>query len=136
MTWNNFSHNVVIRNFSHLYENYPLRHKEISWLRTPTAANILFAFIKPLLHPEAARKFRLGCTFNGYDGRLDQIFNLPTPELAKQNLLLKLLGYLVVRYHIEKQYRLPDLLEVAAQPGRDGLLEEEMGNPAEGMEIN
>ena len=71
----------------------------------------LFSLIKHWLHPDAARKFRLGCSFNGYDGRLDTIFLLPSPEIAKENLLLKMLQNLIARYQVESQYRLPDLLD-------------------------
>lgn len=109
MGWENFSYDVVRRNFSDLYENYPLRHKEISWLRTPLVGNILFAFIKPLMNPEAVKKFRVGCIFNGYEERLDALFSIPTPEVARKNLVAKLLGYLMVRYQMEEHFKLPDL---------------------------
>ena len=87
-----------------------------------------------MLRPEAVRKFRLGCTFNGYDGRLDTIFLLPTPEVAKENLLVKVLGHLVVRYQVEQQYKLPDLLLEVDDELMDGVEddddeeEEDMGN--------
>ena len=109
MGWENFSYEVVRRNFSDRYENYPLRHKEVSWLRTPLVGNVLFAFMKPLMSPETATKFHLGCIFHGYEERLDTLFNLPTPEAAKDNLLVKLLGYLMVRYQMEEHFKLPDL---------------------------
>ncbi|CAB9525563.1 expressed unknown protein [Seminavis robusta] len=109
MGWENFSYEGVTRNFSHLYENYPMKHKELSWLRTPMVGNILYSFIKPMLGPEVVRKFHLGCTFNGYDGRLDEIFLTPNAEVAKQNLLQKVHGLLSVRYQVEQAYKLPDL---------------------------
>ena len=74
--------------------------------------------MKPLLGPEAVRKFHLGCNFHGFEGRLDTIFCLPTPEAAKENLLMKLLGHLMVRYKVEQQFRLPDL-PIDAPAGHD-----------------
>lgn len=109
MGWDNFSMEHVRRSFSDLYEHYPLEHKEISWIRTPMVANLLHAFMKPLIRPETRRKFRIGCNFYGYDGRIDTIFNIPTADAARENLMRKLHGYLETRYHNQSVFRLPHL---------------------------
>lgn len=109
MGWDNFSMEHVRRSFSDLYEHYPLEHKEISWIRTPMVANLLHAFMKPLIRPETRQKFRVGCNFYGYEGRIDTIFNIPNASVAQENLLQKLRGYLQKRYDNEQTFRLPDL---------------------------
>jgi len=66
--------------------------------------------MKKLLDPETVEVARLGCDIHGFEGRLDELFNIPTPEAAKENLLTKLVQLLVVRYQMEETFKLPDLL--------------------------
>jgi hypothetical protein len=72
-------------------------------------ANLLHAFMKPLIRPETRQKFRVGCNFYGYEGRIDTIFNIPSAAVAQENLLQKLHGFLQKRYDNEQTFRLPDL---------------------------
>lgn len=48
------------RGWEHFWMHYPLRHKEISWLRTPLAANLLFSFCKKFMNEDMRSKFQLG----------------------------------------------------------------------------
>lgn len=118
----NFSMNHVQRLFSDLFSNYPFKHKEISWIRTPLAANLLYSFMKPLMRKDRSFKFQTGCTFQGYTDRLNGIFHIPNLETAEKCLLERLRGYLETRYHMEKNFKIPDL-----EPELDSLGGESMG---------
>ena len=53
-------------------------------------------------------KFQLGCCFYGYEGRIDGIFKIPTPEIAQANLLLRMHSYLTLRYYHQGIFQLPN----------------------------
>jgi hypothetical protein len=107
------------RGWEHLWMHYPILHKEISWLRTPLAANLLFAFLKPFMSENMKSKFQLGCQFHGYDGRIDRIFKQPTPEIAAESVLQRVFQFLKMRYHFEESFRLPDLPPVSDDSSED-----------------
>lgn len=97
------------QSWEHLFTHYPLRHKEISWLRTPLSANLLISFVKPLMNHEMASKFKMGCNFYGYDGRIDVLFKQPTPEIAETNMIYKIHSLLLIRQQNEQSFKLPDI---------------------------
>jgi len=94
----------------HLFSAYPLRHKEISWLRTPMAGNILISFLKAFMSESLRSKFRLGCSFEGYDGRLDEIFNVPNRQAAEARIMRNLHQFFIMRYTNQELYHLPNSL--------------------------
>lgn len=107
MKGDNFSMKHIRRIFSDLGEHYPFRHKEISWIRTPLAANLLYSFMKPLMRKDTRYKFQTGCNFYGYTDRLDGIFHIPNVEVAEHYLQNRLQDYLKTRYYLEQNYRIP-----------------------------
>lgn len=131
MGWNNCNRENHRREWEHLRVHYPIRYKEISWLRTPLAGNLLFAFLKPLMSENMKSKFQLGCTFHGYDGRIDDIFKQPTPEAAEAAMVERVHICLTMRYAHQQAFRLPDLpdhvrLGNADDEDEDDELEEEV----------
>ena len=116
---NNFSMNHVQRLFSDLFSAYPFKHKEISWIRTPLVANLLYSFMKPLMRKDLSYRFQTGCNFYGYTDRLDGIFHVPTVEIAEHFLLQRLREYLRTRYHLEKNFELPALSRETENTGED-----------------
>ncbi|CAB9525560.1 expressed unknown protein [Seminavis robusta] len=107
MSQKNFNLTHIRRIFSDLCEHYPFQHKELSWIRTPLAANLLYSFMRPLMRSDASYKFQTGCTFSGYSDRLDGLFHSPSAEVSERFLLLRIQEYLTTRYFLEKNYKLP-----------------------------
>ena len=112
MSRENFSMNHVRRLVSDLFEHYPFAHKEISWIRTPLAANLLYSFLRPLMRKDTSYKFQTGCTFNGYSGRLDGLFHIPNAETAEHVLVMRLQEYLRTRQYLIEHFRLPAMHEL------------------------
>ena len=106
MSNNNFNGEFMMQNWHHLMAHYPIVQKECSWLHTPLEGNLQHAFYKRLMGP-MANIIRVGCHFDGYDGRIDEMFKTPTEAIAEQRLLTRYLCYLRVRYHHQASYRLP-----------------------------
>ena len=103
----NFSMNHIQRFFSDFGEHYPFRHKEISWIRTPLAANLLYSFMKTLMRKDRSYKFQTGCSVNGYMDRLDGIFHVPNAQMSEQYMQRRLEEFLKTRYYMQQTYRLP-----------------------------
>ncbi|CAB9526068.1 expressed unknown protein [Seminavis robusta] len=108
MWYNNFSMDFMSRNWYHLMGHYPLINKECSWLHTPLVGNIQHAFYKSMMG-STADVIRVGCHFSGYDGRIDQMFKMPSEDIAEFRLMGRYLDYLDVRYHHQSVFRLPSL---------------------------
>ena len=92
-----------------LFNYYPFKHKESLWLRTPTVANIVYGCLKPFMSTELKSNFHLGCQLDGYEGRIDKLFQMPTPEIAQQNMLERMAGYLQARIDNQNNYVLPPI---------------------------
>lgn len=103
----NFSRHQLERTFSDLAGSYPFRHKEISWIRTPLAANLMHSFLKRLMRRDNTYTFHIGCTLEGLEERLDGIFHVPSRHVAEQHLQQRLHEYLRTRYFFQKHFRLP-----------------------------
>ena len=117
----NYNAHVEERYMNEFLNYFPTKHKESLWLNTPTVANLLYAVIKPLMTKEQKTNFHLGCRLEGYDeGRLDQLFNVPTPEAAQESAILRMEGYLKERYDNVATYRLPPLPEDGELAVRSG----------------
>lgn len=115
MWTNNFSADFMVQNWTHLMEHYPLNNKECSWLHTPLVGNLQHACYKSLMGP-IADVIRVGCDFEGYDGRIDEMFKTPNAEAAKQRLLARYEAYLQVRYHHQAVFQLPTNTRTAPDP--------------------
>lgn len=76
------------------------------WLNTPTAANIAYSFLKPLVGKDFLSTWRIGCKLEGYDGRIDALFKMPTMEIAQEMQIRRLARFLDHRKHNESTFRL------------------------------
>lgn len=93
----NFDMEVEEKFLSHLFNHYPFRHKECLWLNTPTAANIAHGLMKSMVPGDFLANWRMGCKLDGFDGRIDSLFKMPTLAIAQEQLLLKMEGFLMER---------------------------------------
>jgi len=122
MSWFNFDTEYEARRHAELNAWYPFKVKEMLLLNTGTIANFACSILKKICQKEK-KNFKLGCTLDGFDGRIDRLFKVPTLEKAMERLLVRLEGYLRVRLDNQMRYRLPDL-----PPTLDELLVAENNN--------
>ncbi|CAB9515587.1 expressed unknown protein [Seminavis robusta] len=110
MGYHSFSHSMQQRWATELGMHFPIETKESKWFHTPTAANIMCSFVKPWMSSRKARwdRIQLGCQLDSWEGRIDSLINLPTPQVAQQKLLHNLHLALMERYHNQATFRLPD----------------------------
>ena len=108
MSWKNFNVEFSRNNWYHMIEHYPIINKEISWLHTSVIANMYHAFYKSMQR-EAADVIRVGCQFEAFDGRLDEVFKMPTPEVAEARLMSRYKTFLSARIHNQTVFELPPM---------------------------
>lgn len=110
MSYKTFSHKMQQRWSQELGMHYPIQTKESLWVNTPLVANVMCAFVKPWMNSRKQRweKIRLGCKMDWFEGRMDQLMNVPTPKAAQEKLLHNLHQALTERYHRYRTYSLPD----------------------------
>lgn len=106
VTWENFNVDFSRNQWHHMIEFYPIINKEISWLHTSILGNMMHAFFKSL-QKEVADVIRVGCQFEAYDGRLDEVFKMPSPEIAEARLMSRYETFLAARLHNQSEYSLP-----------------------------
>ena len=82
-------------------------------INTPLVANICYSIIKKIVSKELADTWRVGEKLP-YDGRLDDLYNTPTPQHARQILLAKLEKYLTSRFKHEQEFSLSSATVVPA----------------------
>ena len=86
---------------------YPARWHELSWVQTPTAANVLFSLLKPIMPQEIRDVCQLGVKFDeAFEGRLDQLFLQPNEKAAMKRLIATVQSFLTQRYHNSLHFRL------------------------------
>lgn len=106
MTNENFDWQVEDKKIHHLFGHYPFRHKECLWLNTPVIANVAYGLMKPYLSQEFLSTWRLGCKLNGYEGRIDGLFKMPTLEIAQEQMLSRVEGFLNLHERHSANFRL------------------------------
>lgn len=107
MTFDNVNVDFVGPIYREMKNFYPINLKEISWLRAATAATVMFALCKPFFPPEVQSKVNLGCEFDAFDGRLDELFlTRETPEENAMLILKRVKNHLTERFHNAALFRL------------------------------
>lgn len=107
MTWDNISLDFLGPLWGEMKRYYPIRFKEVSWLRAATAATIMFNLCKPFMPPHIRRMVNMGCEFQAFDGRLDELFMAQsTMEEYNHMILSKASGHLQERFHNSQHFRL------------------------------
>ena len=95
---------ILQRFFTEILQFYPLR-AQLRHFHNGLVFNILASMLKPLLPQHLRDTFQVGCQF---DGRLDQVFLVPTVKEASQRILERLGESLRRRYNHEHTFKLPD----------------------------
>lgn len=107
MGWHNFCMDFERRLWHEHPTVYPARWHEISWVNTPTPANMLFALLKPMMPEEIRSVFQLGVKFDeSFDGRLNELFLQPSVEEANQRVIWNVQSFLAKRYHNQEHFQL------------------------------
>ncbi|CAB9514045.1 expressed unknown protein [Seminavis robusta] len=108
VTTDNVSLEFEERIFIELFSYYPVRYKETFCLHSPMAFVVFLGVIKRFMSNRMLRSIQTAATFNGYDGRVDQLFKMPTVEIAQERLLSRMETYLTERYQNERDFSLND----------------------------
>ena len=111
MNWKNFNVEFSRNNWHHMIEHYPIINKEVSWLHTSVIGNMYHAFYKSMQR-DRADVIRVGCQFEAYDGRLDEVFKMPTEEIAEARLMSRYKTFLSERMHNQAVFELPEVTVV------------------------
>ena len=107
MGWHNFCMDFEARMWAEHPTVYPAQWHEVCWVRPPTAANVMFSLLKPIMPAEIRNICHLGAQFDeSYDGRLDGLFLQPSPEIAKQRQIRTVQSFLAKRYYNQAHFRL------------------------------
>lgn len=107
MGWDNFCMDFERRLWYEHPTVYPAKWHELSWVRTPTAANILFSLLKPIMPAEIREVASLGVQFDeSFDGRLDALFLQPSVEEAIERQISTTESFLTKRYHNQAHFKL------------------------------
>lgn len=128
MTSSNWNMQVEEEFISHLFGHYPFIHKECLWLNTPTVANIAHGLVKSMMPGDFVANWRMGCKLDGFEGRIDSLFKMPTLAIAQEQLLLKMEGFLAERgrnaggfeLHERMVYNPPPPPPAPAAPAQEG----------------
>jgi CRAL/TRIO domain len=99
-----------------LFCHYPFKYKECLWLNTPTIANIAYALMKPLVRRDFLASWRMGCKLDGYEGRIDSLFKMPTPAIAQEQLLKRVEGFLTERARNVRNFELSECMVTNPPP--------------------
>lgn len=100
-----------------LLRHYPYNTKEVMFVNSATVANMIYGLFKRILPARLTEKFQLGHTVDGMEmggQRIDGLYKTPTPELAQQRMLGKVLQYLTKRYHHRDTFSLANATVVDA----------------------
>jgi len=89
-----------------LFSYFPFHYKECLWLNTPSVANLAYGLLKPLVTREFLATWRMGCKLDGYEGRIDTLFKMPTQIIAQEQLLYRIEKFLNERHHNEDVFEL------------------------------
>lgn len=92
--------------FHELWAYNPVRYKETFCLHTNMSFVLLLGMLKRLMNCSQLASLQTACSFGGYEGRVDPLFKMPTLEIAQENLLGRIEGYLAERYQNEREFSL------------------------------
>jgi CRAL/TRIO domain len=108
-SFDNFDIKVNDKFLHELFKPYPKKHKDGYWLNSPSMATMVVAFFKPYLPKETVEAFHLGHRIDGFEGRLDELYKQPTPEVARQVMIHKFLCLLRMRQARQDSFSLSDV---------------------------
>ena len=127
MSFMNYDTQFEERRVNELFNYYPFKNKEFCFLNTPTVAIMLYKIVKPFLSREFDRAVQLDGKIEGFEGRVDSLYNVPTFDYAQDRLLERLEEYLKERLDNQMNYTLP--------PAPDTSMEDSTSQDGGGMAI-
>lgn len=111
MSWDNFDVDNIRIGYSHFVAFYPLKWREVSWMHASVIGNLMHSLFKTLFGQDA-NVIQLGVSLADYEGRLDAVFKVPTPEIALQRLFERYELYLNNRYRRQREFKIPTAEEL------------------------
>lgn len=98
---------VLERQVVEFTAHYPMRSREIFFLNSHSVTNMACALWKRFLPVEMRKQFQLGQQIPGWEGqRIDLLYNTPTPEEARERMLLRVVQLLHLRYQNQANFSL------------------------------
>ena len=119
MSSHNWDMHLEQKMLAELFCHYPFKYKECLWLNTPTIANIAYALMKPLVRRDFLASWRLGCKLDGFEGRIDSLFKMPTQAIAQEQLLKRVEGFLTERARNVRNFELSECMVANPPPPQD-----------------
>jgi CRAL/TRIO domain len=106
-----FNPGLLEKTASELLQFYPKNVKEVFFLNSGTAANLMYACLKRFLPKRIQQMIKLGYKTDGmHEGqRIDSLYLTPTPEKAQERMALKVLQLLALRYQNQRAFSLDDV---------------------------
>ena len=95
--------NVLSKLFTQLLSSYPYKGVGKHY-HTGMVFNVIASMLRKLLPEPLKSRFHVGCPFEG--GRLDQVYLVPTVEMANARLLARLEEALRRRYDNQASFKL------------------------------
>ena len=108
MSMRNFNVVAQERAVHELWAYYPARHRESVWLNAPFAAAMFYGVMKRIINSDLLHSWKLDGKLEGYDGRLDALFSMPTPAVAQEALLERIERFLRHRHDNMQSFSLLD----------------------------
>lgn len=91
-----------------IFRWYPSHAKEMVLMNSPGCVNIVMALCQKFLTPNTKNSISFGVQIQGMEGqRIDPLYQSPTPEIARQNMMTRVKSFLSERYKHERQFTLP-----------------------------
>lgn len=107
MGLSNYNSQFEERRVSELFNYFPFKNKEFCFLNTPTVAIMLYKVVKPFFSLEFHNAVQLDGKIDGFEGRIDTLYNVPNFEYAQDRLLERLQTYLKERLENQRTFTFP-----------------------------
>lgn len=115
MSFRNYDSQFEERRVNELFNYYPFKNKEFCFLNTPTVAIMLYKVVKPFLSKVFDQAVQLDGKIEGFDGRIDTLYNVPNFQFAQTRLLERLQEYLKERLENQMNFELPPDLNASME---------------------
>jgi CRAL/TRIO domain len=99
VTMENFSYEAMEKLLHELIRPYPKNQRGTFFLNSPEMINVFFSMYKRFLTEKITKTFQMGHQVEGMEGRrIDELYKIPTPEIAREKVVLRVYDFLQLRY--------------------------------------
>jgi CRAL/TRIO domain len=106
-TMENISFEGMERILHELIRPYPKNQRETFFLNSPECCNLLYGLLKRFLPEKITKSFQMGHQIQGMEyQRIDGLYKTPTPEIARQKVVLRVYDILQLRHRNQKTFSL------------------------------